>query len=150
MIAHALPSLVSARVGSDVILIGDSTLRPLIEAAPKSAGSNLPMFYIGRLSATLHDVRSAMRGADFDMAGRLDVELEGGLLTQGVNVSSNKIISSFITISSEDWSRTETNADRFVHLEQPPPKSFWESTLEPALVVLGAAVIVALFFLIRS
>ncbi len=30
------------------------------------------------------------------------------------------------------------------------PKTFWESTAQPILVTLGAAVIIALFFLIRS
>ncbi|HYM21078.1 MAG TPA: hypothetical protein VEW28_08760 [Candidatus Kapabacteria bacterium] len=33
---------------------------------------------------------------------------------------------------------------------QEKPKTFWESTAEPVLVTLGAAVIVALFFIIRS
>jgi hypothetical protein len=30
------------------------------------------------------------------------------------------------------------------------PKTFWESTAEPILVTLGAAAIIALFFIIRS
>lgn len=46
----------------------------------------------------------------------------------------------------------ETNRSRFVELKAEPSRegSVWSDVVEPALVLIGAGAIVALFFLIRS
>lgn len=58
---------------------------------------------------------------------------------------------------TEQFSFVSFGASREEHLPipnviKPPeaPKTFWESTAQPILVTVGAAAIVALFFLIRS
>jgi hypothetical protein len=149
LIGHEIIALIAARVGSDVILVTDSSFLPLVELSPKPTAVNAPMFYLERFSAVLHDLRGQLH-EDMDVAGRIDLELEGALLTQGSHITSKKLITSMRTLSTADMRGVETSTDRFVQREVPVEQSFWAKTVAPVLVILGAAAIVALFFLVRG
>ncbi len=59
-----------------------------------------------------------------------------------------------ILLESTEPVAAQENGDRsryhLVSIRDAEPPSFWRSVAEPALVIIGAAAIVALFFLIRS
>jgi len=122
----------------------DSSLQPLLKLMPESGGLSVPVFYIENLSATVRGEGSA--------SARMFVNVQGALVRPGDPVAQPRSISRTfdVVLLARDRMLLETNQDRYVSLEQPATRSFWSSTLEPALVVVGAAVIVALFFLIRS
>jgi hypothetical protein len=112
--------------------------------AQQAPGQSVPIFYVSSLSATVQTMDSAK--------ARMSIDLGGALLRPGDPMARTQSISRVfdIFLTQRDRILLETNQDRYVSLEQPTPKSLWSRTLEPALVVIGAAVIVALFFLIRS
>ncbi len=87
-----------------------------------------------------------------DSSAKMHIAASAVLISPGSNIPEHRFwnVDQTVGITAQDRSDIETNRSRFVMLQHETPKSFWESTLEPAVVVLGAAVIVALFFLIRS
>ncbi|HEX5316404.1 MAG TPA: hypothetical protein VFX22_07115 [Candidatus Kapabacteria bacterium] len=144
LLAQSLAALRPAVTTVPFVWSGDSILQPLLRSAPQMQGESLPIFYIGNLSAIVEAGDSAK--------GRMSVTLGGALLRPGEPVARPQSISRVfdILLTKRDRMLLETNQDRYVSLERPATKSFWSNVLEPALVVLGGIVIVALFFLIRS
>lgn len=146
VVAQSLAHWVHDRVGSDVIFIGDSALRPLLAVAlPASQSGELPVFYVEHLTATRHGNRHD--------GGGVKVDVDGILVARGpTQARERKTFHEVIGIQygSHEWDEIETIDDPFVRHEATHHGSFWASTLEPALVVIGAAVIVALFFLVRG
>jgi hypothetical protein len=144
VLARSLAALVLPIEGGAVILTGDTSLRPLLEAVPKPVGICLPMLYIETLTATI-------RGRAGDST-HLDLTVHGSLLRPGNQTSRQRILSgSFaIALPPRDFDAIEAGRDPYVRMEDGSSNSFWSRTLEPALVVIGAAVIVALFFLVHG
>lgn len=76
--------------------------------------------------------------------------------TSAVQQNREWLFAKEIVLSVQDRELLSSNTSHVVQWASeasqptPVPQSFWESTLEPALVVIGAGAIVALFFLIRS
>jgi len=72
----------------------------------------------------------------------------------GVFIPQNGSSSEKILLESTEvmqiGSRNVGSSHSLVVVREVAPPSFWRSVAEPALVILGAAAIVALFFLIRS
>lgn len=144
LLAQSLGALRPSVTSASFVWSGDSILQPLLWVTTQTSGQFLPVFYIGNLSAIVQAGDSAK--------ARMSVNLGGALVRPGDPVARPQSVSRVfdIVLTKRDRMLLETNQDRYVSLEQPATKSFWSSTLEPALVVIGAAVIVALFFIIRS
>jgi hypothetical protein len=82
---------------------------------------------------------------------RLRVTIAGSILDQSPVARPWSITTlRELRLTQRDQELLETHGSRYVHMDSEPTPSFWESALEPALVLLGAGLIVALFFLIRS
>ncbi|MFI5202336.1 MAG: hypothetical protein ACHQNE_08110, partial [Candidatus Kapaibacterium sp.] len=144
LLAESLGEMRPSIASTPFIWNGDSSLQPLLRVMPVTEGTSVPVFSIENLSATVRGEGSA--------SARMFVNIQGALVRPGDPVAQPRSISRTfnITLLARDRMLLETNQDRYVSLEQPAQPSFWSSTLEPVLVVIGAAVIVALFFLIRS
>lgn len=129
----------------EVIITGDSSLRPLLATMKQPAGICQTMFFIDDLSATIDSSKTS---------ATMSVRMNGAILRPsepGRAAERHSLDRNFtLQLSDADRSALETNRTRYVRLEHEEPHSFWDSVLEPLIVVLGAAVIVALFFLIRS
>ena len=99
------------------------------------------MFHIERLYAVITGDKAHPK---------LDVEMRGSMMRPGViSARQHELSGSYDLILSEvDWQVIESNRDEFVHIQG--DQSFFAKTLAPALVVMGAAAIVALFFLVRG
>ncbi|GEM_PF-2059601 len=148
VLAHSIPSILPANQNSPWIVTGDSTLSPLLSLVPSPSGLDLPIFFIEQLTATVSGTKTN---------STMDISVQGALITTAPNSSRTpnssrrfyeRTIDTLLT--DRDWDVLETNGDRYVHFVTTSEKSVWSSVLEPALVVLGAAAIVALFFLVRS
>lgn len=96
----------------------------------------------------LHVFTSVRRVVDYEQAGRDTVFVRGSLAVKGYTpgyvpvpfMSAFEVFRDTIVPSARI---TTTVADE-------APHSLWDSTLKPVLVTVGAAAIVALFFIIRS
>ncbi|HZK75764.1 MAG TPA: hypothetical protein VFD13_02540 [Candidatus Kapabacteria bacterium] len=150
VIAINLGSAISQQVGNRPFTIaGEGSIQSLILAIPHSVGVS-PIVQIASISGKI-DERDLRDGRDSSSITVL-VDAHGTVITPGNSLEQPWAISRTfdISLTAQDRMLLETNQDRYVSLEQPATKSFWASTLEPALVVVGALVIVALFFIIRS
>ena len=127
----------------NVNVAGDSSFLPLLRILPAARISSTTTFYVDQLFATI---------ASTDSLNHLQITFHGNLIRPGSQVAEphSWSFANPVVITPMDREILETNGARYVHLERAPVRSFWDSTLEPALVILGAAAIVALFFLIRS
>ncbi|MDP4200698.1 MAG: hypothetical protein Q8922_08730 [Bacteroidota bacterium] len=144
MVATSLAALIQPLASGPLIVTGDTSLRPLLDLLPQPVGICLPMFYIERLTATI-------RGKRTDTA-HLYVSFTGAFLRPGNPTSKTFSLSANygITLTDREYDGIAAGRDPYVRIEDEPSTSFWSRTLEPALVVIGAAVIVALFFLVRG
>ncbi len=144
LLVESLGELKPSIASTPFVVSGDSSLQPLLRLMPESGGPSVPVFYIENLSATVRDEGLA--------SARMFVNVQGALVRAGDPVARPRSMSRTfdVVLVARDRMLLETNQDRYVSLEQAAQQSFWSSTLEPVLVVIGAAVIVALFFLIRS
>ena len=129
--------------GNPAFLTGDSSLTPLFAATQKSKTSAAPMFYVAQLSANVQRADSGKARMDINMQGELLQPHEFRCDTSHARATVD------LNLTANDWNALQNNSDRYVHYGT-PPGGFWSDTLEPILVVLGAAAVVALFFLIRS
>ena len=150
LLAFDLGAAISQHVGNKPFTIAsESSLQALIRAIPHSTGGSSVIEITG-VSAMV-DLRDVKDSKD-SRSDQLFVNARGTIISPGNSLAQPWAVSRAFNISltARDRLLLETNQDRYVSLERAAPKSFWASTLEPALVVIGAAVIVALFFLIRS
>jgi hypothetical protein len=129
--------------GSTAFLTGDSSLTPLFAAVQKLNTPTAPLFYVAQLSANVQHADSGK--------ARMDISMQGELLQPMNSVALHRSLARTVDLdlAANDWNALQNNSDRYVHYGT-PPGGFWSDTLEPILVVLGAAAVVALFFLIRS
>jgi hypothetical protein len=156
IVAMSVAGAIDSLDRGNVTVAGDSSFLPLIKAMPVSSGSGVPSagsgqalarqlatFYIDQLDATVTST---------DSPSLLHILLHGSLIRPGNPVAEQHSwnFSNPIALTEADRSALIINTDRYVHLDRAAPRSLWDSTIEPALVVLGAAAIVALFFLIHS
>ncbi len=134
--------------GKPFMLAADSGLGPFIAVVPHGNAGTL--LQISNFSAKIGTEDSKHLG-DSKIA-RVSVECYGTSVEQGSAVARRwALLQVFpLPVTPADIAVLETNRDRYVTIERPAAESWWASTVEPALVVLGAAVIIALFFLIRS
>ncbi|HWF45023.1 MAG TPA: hypothetical protein VG537_10310 [Candidatus Kapabacteria bacterium] len=140
-LAKSVAGAVSGLDPAGVDMAGDSSLLPLIRLQPVVSNS-APTLYIDQLSATVETL---------DAVNSIQIIMHGSLVRAGnpvVELHSWNFQSPVVLIPT-DRHALETDSDRYVQWEA-GRQSFWSRTLEPALVILGAAVIVALFFLLRS
>ncbi len=143
MLAAALGGMMPVVDGVPAIMAGDSALVPLIAAMPKITFSVTPIFYVSQLSANVQRADSG--------AARMDITVQGELLQPMNSLAVPRTLARTLNLelTPNDWNQLQHNTDRYVHYGS-SPSGFWSSTLEPILVVLGAAAVVVLFFLIRS
>jgi hypothetical protein len=143
VLASSLVPMVPSHNGTTAFLTGDSSFEPLFAAMQKPALSSAPLFYVAQLSANVQHTDSGK--------ARMDISMQGELLQPMNSVAVNRTLARTVNLdlTPNDWNGLENNSDRYVHYGS-PPSGFWSDTLEPILVVLGAAAVVALFFLIRS
>ncbi len=143
VLAVSLMPMVPTIDGNPAFLTGDSSLTPLFAATQKSKTSAAPMFYVAQLSANVQRADSGK--------ARMDINMQGELLQPMNSVAIHRTLARTVdlNLTANDWNALQNNSDRYVHYGT-PPGGFWSDTLEPILVVLGAAAVVALFFLIRS
>lgn len=134
--------------GKQFALVSDSGLAPLLSAAPLSSGPTI--LNVENCSATVSE--KDLEDRNGSRAIPVLVNANGIVLTSGSTLSRSWAISDtmLLSVSLADRALIETNRDRYVVLERELPQSFWSGIAEPALVVIGAIAIVALFFLIRS
>jgi hypothetical protein len=140
-LAKSLAGAVSGLAPAGVNVAGDSSFLPLIRLQPVVSNS-APTVYIDLLSATVETL---------DAVNSIQIIMHGSLLRPGNPVAESHSwnFKSPVVLIPSDRTALETDLDRYVQWEA-GRQSFWSRTLEPALVILGAAVIVALFFLLRS
>ncbi len=143
VLASSLMPMVPSINGSQALLAGDSTYTPLFTAVQKAMVASAPLFYVSQLSANVQRMDSGK--------ARMDIRMQGELLQPMNSIAVSRTLARTVTIdlTPSDWMQLQNNASRYVHYG-PPQSGFWSNTLEPIMVVLGAAAVVALFFLIRS
>jgi hypothetical protein len=143
VLAVSLAPMVPSINGNTAMLTGDSSLTPLFAATQKSKAPATPMFYVAQLSANVQHADSGK--------ARMDISMQGELLQPMNSVAIHRTLARTVDLdlTANDWNELQNNSDRYVHYGT-PPGGFWSDTLEPIVVVLGAAAVVALFFLIRS
>jgi len=143
LLAASLTPMVPAINGNTAFLTGDSSFASLFAAIQKPPTSPSPLFYVAQLSANVQHADSGK--------ARMDISMQGELLQPMNSVAIHRTLVRTVNLdlTPNDWNELQNNSDRYVHYGA-PPSGFWSDTLEPILVVLGAAAVVALFFLIRS
>ncbi|HEY3875077.1 MAG TPA: hypothetical protein VGM92_06345 [Candidatus Kapabacteria bacterium] len=142
MLAAAIMPMVPVVNGVPATMAGDSSILRLSGAMLKTTLSVTPIFYVSSLSATV---------ARRDSGARLHIVIQGDLLEPMNAYATPRTLARtvYLPFRESDWSIVNANASHYVHSEG-PSGGFWSSMLEPALVLLGCAAVVALFFLIRS
>jgi hypothetical protein len=122
---------------------GDSGLAPILKLMSPAIDRSRQTVIVEQLSATV---------IPSDSTGIMAISFRGSLLRQNgqtaVPIFWND--TSLINLSKSDEQSLETNSPRYVHIEQPVPKTFWEKTAQPVLAVLGALLIAVLFFTVRT
>jgi hypothetical protein len=143
VLAASLVPMVPSINGSQALLTGDSSYTPLFIAVQKAMVASAPLFYVSQLSANVQRMDSGK--------ARMDISMQGELLQPMNPIAVSRILARTVTIdlTQGDWMQLQNHASRYVHYGA-PPSGFWSNILEPIVVVLGAAAVVALFFLIRS
>ena len=143
LLAKAIRDTTHATYASGLTIVGDTQLSPLLALIAERTVQASP-------TLLLTDIGGAVRAND--TGSQMTISMSGHVLPNGGALSQplNWNFTRPVALTSRDRADLETNRSRYVHLERETPKTFWESTLEPAVVVVGAAAIVALFFLIRS
>ena len=141
LLASAIAPMIPSSNGAPARIAGDSSIMALVQAIPKVRRDSLTVFYINPLTVTVEKT---------DSGARMDIMIQGGLinLMNAAVVSRTLSRSVYLSLSPEDWNLIDRNGSRYVHVAA--TGGFWSNVLEPALVILGAAAVVALFFLIRS
>jgi hypothetical protein len=124
-------------------VVGDSNVATYFNIASDWPAADLTVIFLDQLSAVIFVT---------DTMAHLNIQSQVVLISPSINIPERRSwnFNRLISLTPADLTGLETNRSRYIHLEKTAAPSFWESTLEPALVILGAAVIVALFFLIRS
>jgi hypothetical protein len=122
---------------------GDSGLAPLIHILGTSIDRSRQTVIVEQLSATV---------TPSDSTGLMAIAFRGSLLRQNGQTATPIFWNdtSLINLSKIDEQSLETNSSRYVHIERPVPKTFWEKTAQPVLAVLGALLIAVLFFTVRT
>lgn len=141
VLAKAIVTLVQPLEAGQIIVTGDTAFWPLLAVVDRPVGICLPMLHLERLSAMISGDASHPK---------LDIEITGSLLRPGVISSRQQVLRGTfdLTLTKAEWESIESNSDPYVHLRE--ESSLFSRTLAPALVILGAAAIVALFFLVRG
>lgn len=126
-----------------VTVNGDSVLKPIVGLM-----HSIPS---GHSTFTVHQLTGIVQAE----AGkpRMHVLLAGSLQRPGEIAQPIQSWTGDVDVELTQTDRRdlETNASRYVHLERTEAtKTFWDSFVAPALIVIGSGLIVALFFLIRS
>ena len=150
VVARTIPEIIQPLATDPIALSSDTALAPVIALIPRPSGMCLKTFFIDYLSAT------ARRK---DSTTNIAIDLRGVFLVPdsalGKEYSLSKTIQVALTSSEQSSLSQRGRLGSIVHAEYftedtPVDHSFWSGVLEPALVVLGAAAIVALFFVLRS
>jgi hypothetical protein len=141
VLARSIVSMIQPIESGQMIVTGDTSLYPLLKLVDNPIGLCLPMFHIEGLSAIVN--------GNLDHP-KLEVSVRGSLMKPGViSAQEHEFSGSFdLTVSKSEWDKIESNLDPYVHMRE--ESSFFSRSLAPALVVIGAAAIVALFFLVRG
>ncbi len=158
ILAQTLPIMVLQPGHSGPIIIhGDSDLAPLLGVVPNPVGTSLPMFYIEYLGTSINSRDAAN--------AKLNIEMRGVFLNADQPVSHKAIFTKTLDIrlSADDNASLARHESHYLERiydsyvsqsasanDNVSGTSFWSSTVEPALVVISAVAIVALFFLVRS
>jgi hypothetical protein len=154
LLAKAIDPLVKTLAPNDgcIVVISDTALAPLTAAISRMRKRCQLTFFIEKLSTHIQFHRT--NGID---SGTIAIQVHGVLLdTRGGSSGKTMSASSSIDIllTPEDVIAIRSGRDRYIgtgsHEQAEGGPSFWSSVVEPALVILGAAAIVALFFLLRS
>lgn len=95
----------------------------------------------------LHVFTSIRRHIDYEQGGKDTTFVRATLALEGYTPGYVPV--PFIS-SIEVFRDTIVPSARIMVTDEAPADSFWNSTLKPVLITVGAAAIVALFFLIRS
>jgi hypothetical protein len=143
MLAVSLGPMAPSINGNTALLTGDSSFASLFAAMQRQSTSLTPLFYVSQLSANVQRTDSG--------TARMDISMQGELLQPMNPIAVNRTLARTVNLdlTPNDWNWLQNNSDRYVHYGS-APSGFWSNTLEPILVVLGAAAVAALFFLIRS
>jgi hypothetical protein len=141
VLARSIADLVHPLGNAQTIITGDTMFYPLLKLIDRPIGICLPMFHIDRLSAVVSGDKAHPK---------LELTLMGSLMRPGViSARQHELTGSYdLLLSEADWKTIESNRDVFVHMQG--DQSFFAKTLAPALVVIAAAAVVALFFLVRG
>jgi hypothetical protein len=154
LLAKAIDPLVKTLAPNDgcIVIISDTALAPFTAAISRVRKRCQLTFFIEKLSTNIQFHRT--NGID---SGTIAIQVHGVLLdsrggSSGKTMSASSSID--ILLTPEDVSAIRSGRDRYIgtgsHEQTEGGPSFWSSVVEPALVILGAAAIVALFFLLRS
>jgi hypothetical protein len=122
---------------------GDSGLAPLLKLMSPTIDRSRQTVIVEQLSATV---------TPSDSTGIMAIAFRGSLLRQN-GLTAMPVFwndTSLINLSKSDEQSLETNSPRYVHIERPVPKTFWEKTAQPVLALLGALLIAVLFFTVRT
>jgi hypothetical protein len=168
VLAEALPSMVQSSSLGPMTVSADSTIQPLLHTIPKAVGLCLPIFYISHIHAIVDTQNSEMQiilDGEILTPGRMQSQRIHQSKTVGFRLLPDDIIA--IRLNQEhynyktptsSWEGDSTHSLTGIVVTynvtnnpvNTPQRSVWADVLEPALVILGAAAIVALFFLLRS
>ncbi len=144
LLASSISAMLPAVSGGAPLVTGDSSLAPLLASVPKPSSAASPIFYVSQLSALVQHT---------DSGARMDIAIQGRLLQPANSIAMPCSLSRsvLLQLTPRDWQQLEANANRYARLDTPSDGGgFWDKTLEPVLVVVGAIAVVALFFLIRN
>jgi len=122
---------------------GDNTFAPILPLLGTAADRLSENLIVEQLSASV---------IPSDQSGLMAISFRGSLEKPNTQMTLQVIWddTSLVDLSKSDLESLETNSSRYVHIDRAQPKTFWERTAEPVIVVLGALLIAALFFIVRS
>jgi hypothetical protein len=154
LLAQSVVTMIQPLSPDEIAISSDSLLYPLVAVMPHAMGTCLPTFFIDHLFAIVYNADSAN--------SEMDVELNGVLLIPGSPRAKNVHLGKNVSIKLTSDERRDFHQKhrlgqfvwekqyRFLSEDASSDHSFWSRVLEPALVIVGATAIVALFFLLRS
>jgi hypothetical protein len=150
IVARAIPEIIQPLSVDPIVVSSDTGYKALIAILQQPTGICLKTFFIDYLTAA-PDKDDSITNIHINIRG---VFLQPGS-PSGRIYNLNKTVPVTLTTEERKVLRAKGQLGQTVYRwyqteDAPVEHSFWSGILEPAIVIIGAAAIVALFFLLRS
>jgi hypothetical protein len=133
---------------NDVRVVASSDLLSLTKSLSYTHPSASDILRIGRAGATVTFPENSVGYTE-----HIVYRLEGDIISKEGSLTIPFVVVDSVdarAISSSELSTMQYGKYGLIEIREPQPTSFWDRILQPAAVIVGAGVIVALFFIIRS